>query len=511
MRTAFTLVEMLVVTAIISVLMAIGFAVPWSVERQGLVRESAEELASTLRETRTRAMRENRTFAVSFNIENAPGSSGRVLNNRSGGHWYRVLGPKDAAFHPGSDATTARLPPIFRKDANSLNGSGCPWTWNSNPLRHQLDLVNRCWVDEPHVLAKGKVRFLALTDQDNGDNCDSNGGGFYAATYPRPWFGWWDQNSKNLYAWGGYTPEITMLYQGIQLGRYGPIKANGRWASQSGFFYEGFDGAITGCVNPSDRQVVDDANNDGQVLDPEYNAPTYWTLWKQGEPRPLLNAAWLDFAFLFHPDGSVSTLWFNLRREYFEASLGVTNYAFCGASYSSQRVFTWDGKGRKDINAVQDRTYGNLEPEASDFSARTGFFYITLAPDAKDDATAFPTAQDALRTLTPMYRVGISRHGQVVVVPVRSTPGGYAGRTFDGSITGNDWQVRTKLWGVASNRVNWGDEYANGARWGNPDVRIAPNYYGRTLQEKDDAPRGMPVTDVVTAEMLAERKWWWAP
>ena len=40
-----------------------------------------------------RAMVEQAPFAIAINIQNAPGSSGRVINNRSGGHWYRMVGP----------------------------------------------------------------------------------------------------------------------------------------------------------------------------------------------------------------------------------------------------------------------------------------------------------------------------------------------------------------------------------------------------------------------------------
>ncbi len=76
----------------------------------------------------------------------------------------------------------------------------------------------------------------------------------------------------------------------------------------------------------------------------------------------------------------------------------------------------------------------NSEPynnrfEASNFTARTGEMYITLAPDAEDDTSTFNTAQEALRTIMPMYRVGVSSLGEVKVIEVH--PGIPAGVAVD--------------------------------------------------------------------------------
>jgi prepilin-type N-terminal cleavage/methylation domain-containing protein len=96
-RRAFSLIEMLVVLAIIMLAMGMTFAVTGRRdERRAQVQGAAAELAATLRLARAYAMERNIVAAVSFNIANAPGSSGWTLNNRAGGHWYGILGPARA-------------------------------------------------------------------------------------------------------------------------------------------------------------------------------------------------------------------------------------------------------------------------------------------------------------------------------------------------------------------------------------------------------------------------------
>jgi len=523
-RSGFTMIEMLVVLLIMLALFGIAIAIPLGEEREGQVRGAAEELAAVLRETRTRAIRENRSFAVAFNIENAPGSSGKILNNRSGGHWYRVLGPSDPTLHTyvlAGDDSLWSIPPLFTMSHSFLNGAWCDTSTKINPLSHYLRRVSRSWVDEPHRLAKGKVRFIALTDQDNGDNAMPNPltfgpAGYYTATYPRPWFGWWDSTTKELRTWGGYDPSIKMVSQNIYPNwgevNHNRIIVNGRDASHTGFYYEGYDGEITGCVNPTDRQVIDDANNDGLVTTgaagfPEEVLPTptkLYTVLKKDEPRPLINANWLDFVIVFRPNGTVCTDWFRLRQAYTEMKGFVR-----GSNTDDPYVITTFPEHGVADAGIADMCNGsagamNFGPhtpyyqespyqrEATDFVYRTGFYWITLAADAKDDRSTFPTAEAALHSMNPIYRVGISPDGEVKVLRVHNK--NYQSRTFDSTLTGLDWEDKTKIWGKAA----W--------TFSKP---TAPNYFNHQLYNTDGTPRGMPIFDVVMPEMLRDRKWWW--
>lgn len=93
MRMAFTLVELLTVLAIMAL---VASMVVYTNPRQGkaqTVELVAEGVAGMLRKARAMAIVEQAPITVSFNLQNAPGSSGRVINNRSGGHWLRLLRP----------------------------------------------------------------------------------------------------------------------------------------------------------------------------------------------------------------------------------------------------------------------------------------------------------------------------------------------------------------------------------------------------------------------------------
>ena len=96
-RASFTLVELIVVVAIMALAFSMIAFLPKGAKRDADVQAAAEELASTLRLARSLAMDRHAVYAVSFNIQNAPGTSGKVLNNWSGGHWYRILGPNENA------------------------------------------------------------------------------------------------------------------------------------------------------------------------------------------------------------------------------------------------------------------------------------------------------------------------------------------------------------------------------------------------------------------------------
>lgn len=138
----FTLIEMLVVLTIVVVMLGFVMGIPTSDQREEHVRGAAEELAAVLRETRTRAIRKNTPYGVVFNIQNAPGSSGRILNNRSGGHYYRLIGPRDT--HGGLSA-----------GADWSDWNDLPWPRVGGndpvPLRPYLELVSRSITTDNYV------------------------------------------------------------------------------------------------------------------------------------------------------------------------------------------------------------------------------------------------------------------------------------------------------------------------------------------------------------------------
>jgi prepilin-type N-terminal cleavage/methylation domain-containing protein len=563
----FTLVEVLMVIGIMAALMAMSFALPTGFDAEGQVSRAAQELAATMRETRARAMRANAVYAISFHIQNAPGSSGRVLNNRSGGHWYRVIGPSEPRALTGkSDNPTEAIalgefereqwsqPPFYQTVNHLRSGRSNPGTDGNKStmsvLRQWIEVVNRCWVGEAHRLPQGKVRFLALTDQDNGDNRWPSQGGYYSATYPRPWFGYWDTSSDPAYpqlrTWGGYDPALEQIAQtglytsGIlnwvdgnaKLTITNTYSSTDKVMSHSGFYYEGYEGTITGCVNPADRLTYADTNLNGfgdayvnaaPTDVPPVAATTYDVLMKKDDPRPLIDAHWLDFVIVFYPDGRVSTDWFRMRNlTGYKSYSGSTSHMF--PRYNADTTMTWpvthppdanntlaDHNKRVLLSGVPDRCgsaggavnffdptspyfgFSRLQREATDFVDRTGFYYLTIAPDTTNDDGRYAAPEKAIQDLQPLYRVGISPQGFVKVIKVRST--NYLGRTLDTSITGNDWHDPVKIRG--------------GATFGAVPKPTANNYYNHELYDKDYKPIGAPVEDVLTSEMLTLRTWWW--
>jgi hypothetical protein len=159
--------------------------------------------------------------------------------------------------------------------------------------------IERCWVDEAHVLPARAVRFLALGDTDEGQRfrdrtlskCMYYGNGG-ETTYPRPWFGYFDTGTGTLWPWGGY-----------DAGKAG-----------SGFYYQGDDGPVLGCRNPVDRTVNHDWNGDANWADLDRNGDgdfddfgereIAWPIVSANDPRPLVNAAWMDACIVFKPDGT---------------------------------------------------------------------------------------------------------------------------------------------------------------------------------------------------------------
>ncbi|MBN8524249.1 MAG: type II secretion system protein [Planctomycetes bacterium] len=509
MRRAFTLIELLLVISLVAVAAAMVLHVPGRGSSEVQVRSAAVELAGTLRQVREQAIRRRAIFAVSFNIQNAPGSSGLVLNNRSGGHWYRILGPDPF----GSTAFgVPQMPPLPNRQRSAYMDVTVRVDGKSdNPVRHFLAAVSRSWSGEPVRLVAGKVRFLALTDQDNGNFREP--GDVFAPTYPRPWFGWYDTAANRLRPWGGYDPQLPATVQRTAANRagsataptnadtlYRPRTQAGRTLSHSGFFYEGFDGQISGSRQPSDRWVVDDTNNDGVVTanvgatQDDFTATARFRLWKADDPRPLINGDWCDYLLVFKPDGTVDSRWLPLRHEYAKFALrgpfqdrsvatGTVETAAPPGGYLLSELGPFDQCNLLACNVSAPSTWQRIlqdYPEGSSFVARSGSYFITLAPDAGDDNDVFAGVQAALRSVTPMYRVAVGRYGDVRVVRVRTADD--LGRVRDPTVTGSLWQDKPT---------------------------VTSYYQGQLLTNADGTPRGTPITDVLTPEMMSERSWWW--
>jgi prepilin-type N-terminal cleavage/methylation domain-containing protein len=435
----FTLVELLVVVAIISIAMALALNLPTSDRKMADVSAAANELAGTLRLARSLALERQAVHAVSFHIQNGVGTSGAVINNWDGNHWYRLVGP--------SLETSVPAPPEPTR-LNTSYGTG----YNVVKV---VRGVSRSWQGGARRLPARKVRFLALTDQDNGHAHDwkDTGAVFgqYPPTYPRPWCGWWDATSGRLRAWGGYDPLLT----------------DGKGRANSGFYYQGQDGVITGCVTPAGRTRVSTLTQ--TEVGAENIADGSTTLLTADAARPLVNGDWLDCRIVFYPDGRVEVPGFMELRYWSRRAAG---------NGGGNAISGWGDLGDLYPEWKDWWNHYAYEQPATWFNEASGYWYITLAPDVASDSDAFPDVHTALRSMTPCFRVGISRIGDVRVVQVRNRLSG----VLDTAIT--VWQDRTQTKAT----------YARGMR---------SDANGRLV--------GAPVVDALVPEMLTKRSWWYAP
>jgi type II secretory pathway pseudopilin PulG len=471
-RLAFTLAEMLVVLAVVVTLfgMVIG-SFPRTDLRYQSVKAAAEELAATCRQARARAIGQSTTTAIVFHIENAPDSTGRVLNNRSGGHWYRILGSmaqtQESNLYkkvPDMSCRADNLPP--------MTGDVVGGVITSAPYNmYQFAQENvQSWQGAVHVLPAGRVRFLALTDMDYGDF------GYTAATkrrapsgavsYPRPWFGWYDASTRRLYPWGGYDPMLPgsgFYYRGnAAAGTYGIV-----------------DAEPSGCIN-ADRRVLDHWLDSQQTQGsggasaqapaiPAGDPTNIDILYAQGSPRPLINAAWRDMGLVFLASGEVQ--WagcmparhcLNFRNDMPALTPAVSR----GVAERCNGQFA--AAGALDQHA---------QTEAGNFDRVSGGWYITLSPDVPRDIDVFPDSRSALESLTPMFRVFVSVLGDVRVVCVSRT------KKFG---TLSPWPTAPTDWSTQMVTKFPRDQYLDGT----------------------GAPAGLPITDFITEDMLANRSVW---
>lgn len=437
---AFTLVELLIVISIIVLMTGMIIGLPSPDKRRAAVRSAAEELAATLRAARSYAMNQAVVCGVAFNLQNAPDTSGMVLNNWSGGHWYRIIGPQA----PTNTSPSVHTYPIPDYNDTSVQGRG--------NVAQFLATVDESWLGEPHVLAPRRVRFLALTDQDSGTGGWESSGRI-PATYPRPWYGYW--SAGTLYPWGGYDgskPAASRIRD-----------PSNRYCS--GFYYEGNDGTVAGCRNPIDRTTT--------ATGASGTVPLVQFL-KAGEPRALINAAWLDFVIVFNPDGTVQT---STSQLYARAQ----SYWERGAATDS---YSQGGTGNGDLGPYSAMQAGDVRSIQS-FFRHTGAFSITLAPDADRDSDAYASAKEAFDSIWPMSRVQVNQFGSISVIDVSaSTP---ANLTFDTTSITN-WQTTAQI-------TTYYKKF------------IATNSDG-TLRTNASGKRYRPVENFLTPQILASRQWW---
>ena len=390
--TAFTLIELLVVMSIMATLSGmVIFAYDRS--ETDIVLADAYELQTVMQRARTLAMSTGKTHGVVFHIENA--GDGCVLRNRSekddpdapGRHWYCIIGPDNADIslnqYLGRQSTQ---PPIAQS-----NGE---WKYNFFTLEDYVEAVKSSQAGQRHYLSKG-VRFLALSDEDKLHKFDKHD------TYPRPWFGHFDDATGTLYPWGAYNRSIDASLN----------------APNTGLDYQGSDGQIAydsqldTNINPNEvwgRIHYDEITRSGAIkkwpgqngnatsvhthfgFKANYVGPDSSVM--PGSVRPLVNGYWCDFMIVFNPRGEALYADAKTRKCYIYRS--------------------WEyADGRGDVGS---RNYDNS----------TGGYYITLCKDVDpfDETYAavsgvtggpafnkFKNVEEAFASITPFARVFVNK------------------------------------------------------------------------------------------------------
>lgn len=405
LRRAFTLIEMLVVVSLIALLSSMIIFL-YEDSAEDAVTKSALELKSVLERARSLAMKTGRMHAVSFHIENA--GDGSVLKNFShiddeefpGRHWYCIIGPDFSTI--GTTAGWSRDPRKIPVARNGQNGNLLSFYCLSDYIECMQDVQ----VGPRHYLLPG-VRFLALGDQDN----------LYwkynHKTYPRPWFGYYDDSENRLYPWGAWNPEIDAGF---------PFPTTGldyQGEDDAPAYYAEYDTVINppevwGRIHPdatAPNQEYRDDDHDDPASDYRgfttgYLGPDTWYLASSGSrkvPRPLINAYWGDYMILFDAKGTARSVTGEARKTFFEA---IKWYSGRHSSRGTGDNFSRNQMGIKD--EVED----------------TGGFYITICRDIDDseaiydqtnpttgglDFTRFRSVGDAYESITPYKRLFVWR------------------------------------------------------------------------------------------------------
>ena len=521
-RQGFTLIELLVVMTIGALITGMIVTIGPRQSRGQVVQMAAEQVAALLRRARAMAIANNSPYMVTFNLENAPGSSGKVINNRSGGHWCRIVRPGRTPI--GYESFYTELPPLIAGGAGA--GSGYPWcTWTTaggltvtqngsppvgldsggnrvsiafNPyptFAHVVEEIRSGYVSERVTLPAGRARFLALGDSDEGPrmtsvkwSCD------YGTTYPRPYFGFFDPSSKRLYPWGGYDPNLPVVTPWNTAEPADPLSPPpAPFSTYSGLFYQGKDEALppTGCVNRADRKFDVDWNRDGVIAgsDAERGAENNWYLLREGQPRPLINGDWGDFTILFNQDGTAVFPAMKCNRRWYTTPSDLAKY------------WSIDRKSRWEYSPTATAPNG----ESIHYQRHTNRAFITIAPDSPDDRDQFASPNEALRTLLPMCRVFVTTAGYVGITPVRWNENVLSELPAQDSANPNPWPSDPAIFSMATVADrDWMDANFRYGWMHSPLTRGAGSYWG-------SVPRGKPITDQVSTAMMTRRIWWMVP
>ena len=402
-QQAFTLLELLIVIVIISILASMSLSL-YEVTEDDQILASAFELQSVLSRARSLSMSTGKSHAVAFHIENS--GDGSVLKNFSenddedfkGRHWYCIIGPdiSNIAMRQSKGPPEAKV------------------QWNKQysffTLEDYVTMMQRVQIGARHYLKPG-VRFLALSDVDNLYRHTQSG--YQSDTYPRPWFGHFDDNTGTLYPWGAYNRELDQIFQN----------------PNTGLDYEGEDGTIPynaemdTNVNPNEvwgrihkdataqyKEYVDEGAVDLAFewrfnYDKNHTGPDISYLASTDDikkPRPLINAHWGDFMIIFNSLGNATVGRPTARDVYFKTD-GSNNY-------NNTRTRRGDNMGR-------DRM------EIEHMAGETGGFYVTICRDIDPNDTVysqessvtgglafnkFNSVEDAYESLFPMRRIFVS-------------------------------------------------------------------------------------------------------
>lgn len=415
-HAAFTLIELLVVVAIMAMLSSLIMIV-YEERAEDAVSASAHDLQSVLQRARSLAMRHGRMHAVAFHIENY--GDGTVLKNNSyndeitdGKHWFCIIGPDSSNYR---DRRTTEIP--YARPNSFFS------------IKDYMQAMDAAQIGPRYYLHAG-TRFLALGDVDSLYPHST----YEDESYPRPWFGYFDEASGTLYPWGAYNRDIDAALP----------------HPNSGLDYAGNDGEIAFDIeldtNVNPAQVWGRVHKDASAQHPLFissGASDYYykkhyrvsrgyvgpdtsflaSTPSEKKPRPLVNALWADFVILFDETGAAFAVSGHGRSQYFSDNRLSSN------SYSPYQ---------KTGPTPYGRNSGREHMGIEHFNEQTGGFYITICRDVDDSeeiyrqhnpATQqpayhkFASKEDAFASITPFVRVFINQSSGVAEIRDNQFPG----------------------------------------------------------------------------------------
>ncbi len=397
--SAFTLIELLVVVSIMA-LMSSMIIMAYEESAEDAVSASAHELQSVLQRARSLAMRHGVMYGVTFHIENS--GDGTVLKNgsyldetsESRGHWYCIVGPdtSDYGYRSTLYPPRASLHAFFTLD-------------------EYMKAMQSVQVGPRYKLQPG-TRFLALGDVDE----------LYPSTYyddpsyPRPWFGYYDEVNKTLYPWGAYNRDVDAVLR----------------HPNTGLDYAGNDGEISydksldTNINPSkvwgrihfDATAPHQAYIDSAVVDS--NVKKYYGYTRnfvgpdehvlastpsKKQPRPLVNALWADFMILFDATGAAYVTDAHGRVGYLSAVGSGSPYS----KSSSTPYGTNSGRHNMGIKHAVDTTGGFYVTICRDVDSEEDIYHEVNPLTGQPAYHKFETKEDAMASITPFIRVFVNQ------------------------------------------------------------------------------------------------------